>query len=80
MDISKELEKFILAELTIDQDKKSIARDEDLISQGFIDSLGILKLAAFIDEKFGVQVTDLDMVPENFQNLENLTAFINSRR
>ena len=58
---------------------ENIAPDEDLLMQGIIDSMGILKLSSFMEEKFGVKVTDMDMVPENFQNIESLTEFISSR-
>jgi acyl carrier protein len=79
MNVREELEKFILNELAVDQDIHSIAPDEDLLMQGIIDSMGILKLSSFMEEKFGVKVTDMDMVPENFQNIESLTEFISSR-
>ena len=79
MNVREELEKFILNELAVDQDIHSIAPDEDLLMRGIIDSMGILKLSSFMEEKFGVKVTDMDMVPENFQNIESLTEFISSR-
>jgi acyl carrier protein len=80
MEIRKELEQFILNELAIDQDITSLTPDDDLLSQGIIDSLGILKLSTFIEEKFGVKVSDMDLVPENFQNLESLTEFVKQRK
>jgi acyl carrier protein len=79
VDIMKELEKFLLSEVDIDFDKKSIAPDEDLLSTGTIDSMGILKLTAFIEKKYGIKVTDEDVVPENFRTLTCLQGFIESR-
>ena len=79
MNVMEELEKFVVNELAVEHDKKSIAPDEDLLMQGIIDSMGVLKLSSFIEEKFGVKVTDIDMVPENFQNLESLSEFIKER-
>ena len=63
----------------VNEIKKSITPDEDMLIQGIIDSMGVLKLSSFIEEKFGVKVTDIDMVPENFQNLESLSEFIKKR-
>ncbi|MBL7047353.1 MAG: acyl carrier protein [Candidatus Marinimicrobia bacterium] len=74
------LESFLLNNIAADLGKKSISPDEDLLMQGIIDSLGILKLATFIEETFGIQVTDEDMVPENFQNLNSLKEFIEQKR
>jgi acyl carrier protein len=80
MNTNDELTKFILDELAIDHDKKAIAPDENLLMQGIIDSMGILKLSAFIQEKYGIQIIDSDMVPENFQTLNNLINFIQSKK
>jgi acyl carrier protein len=79
MNVMEELEKFVVSELAVEHDKKSIAADEDLLMQGIIDSMGVLKLSSFIEEKFDIKVTDIDMVPENFQTLERLTQFIKSK-
>lgn len=79
MNVHGELEKFILTELAIDHDLESITSDIDLLMQGIIDSMGVVKLTAFIEEKFGIKVNDLDVIPENFQNIESITNFVNSR-
>lgn len=76
MNVREELEKFILNELAVDQDRQSIEPDEDLIMQGIIDSMGVIKLSTFMEEKFGIKISDMDMVPENFQNIESLTKFV----
>ncbi len=79
MNVHEELEKFILTKLAIDHDLESITSDLDLLMGGILDSMGIIKLAAFIEEKFGVKVNDMDMIPENFQNIECIANFVNSR-
>ena len=80
MNITNELEIFVLNELAADRDMKSIAPDEDLLMQGIIDSLGIMRLSAFMEEKFGIQIADRDMVPENFQSINSLKGFIESKQ
>jgi acyl carrier protein len=76
MDIMNQLEKFILADVAMDAEKKSILPDEDLLDQGLVDSLGIMKLVAFIKEAFGIDVADEDLIPENFETLGRITEFI----
>ena len=82
MDIISELEKYILEEIVVDQgiEKKAIAPDEDLLSEGIIESLAILKLIGFIEKTFGVKIDDEDMEPENFMNLNSLKNLIESKR
>jgi acyl carrier protein len=76
MKILQELERFILTEVAVDLDKTSLGPDEDLLEQGIIDSLGVMTLIAYIEQNFGVEVTDEDVVPENFQTLRGIAAFI----
>ncbi|MFC1645680.1 acyl carrier protein [Candidatus Omnitrophota bacterium] len=80
MDIKGELEKYLLTEVAAGLDKKSLAPDDDLLSSGIIDSMGILKLLAFIEKTFGVKVSDEEMVPDNFQTLNALEEFINKKK
>jgi acyl carrier protein len=78
MDIISELEKYLLTEVAIDLDlsKKSLAPDENLIMQGIIDSLGILKLVSFMEKSFGIKVNNEEIIPENFQTLNALAEFV----
>jgi len=72
MDVMHELEKFLLSEATFDLDRKSIKPDEDLLIQGIIDSMGILKLVSFMENRFAIKINNDDIIPANFQNLNCL--------
>ena len=76
MDLMNQLEKYILTELYDDESKNSISKDDDLISQGIIDSLGIMKLTDHLQKTYGITVLDDDIIPENFQTLDNLNKFV----
>jgi acyl carrier protein len=80
MEISKRLEKFLLTELAPDFDKKSIKMDEDILELGIIDSLGIMKLISFMEDTYGIEVTEEEIVPENFQSLNIMVQFIEQKR
>lgn len=55
--------------------------DEDsLLDAGVIDSLGILDLVGFLEETFGIQASDEDLNPENFDSIATLVAFVESKR
>lgn len=47
-----------------------------LVDIGIIDSLGIMKLVQFLEKEFGVLVSDDQLVPENFENLEAIQKLI----
>lgn len=56
--------------------KMELSPDADLLSAGILDSLGILQMVAFIEERFGYQVPDEDVVFENFVSVEALSNYL----
>lgn len=59
--------------------KVALTEDADLLSAGIIDSLGILRLVAFIEDRFGVKVPDEDVVFENFQSIRAMGNYVSQR-
>jgi acyl carrier protein len=66
-------EKFPLAR------QRSISDTDPLIDSGIIDSLGVLDLVAFLEAEFGICVADEDLVPDHFQSISCLAAFVQSK-
>lgn len=75
MNIAEELERFILADLS-GPDRRSLNREDDLLSHGIVDSLGILKLMAFLEERFSISIAPEEVVPENFRDIASLERFV----
>jgi acyl carrier protein len=59
--------------------KVALTDDADLLSAGIVDSLGILRLVAFIEKHFGVKVPDEDVVFENFQSIGAMAGYVSQR-
>lgn len=51
-----------------------------LLDGGIIDSVGVMELVAFLEQDFELTIADEDLVPENLDSVENLTAFIGRRQ
>ena len=56
--------------------KIDLKPEDDLLSAGILDSLGILQMVAFIEDRFNYQVPDEDVVFENFVSIEALTNYL----
>jgi acyl carrier protein len=54
----------------------TVAPDTDIIGQGFVDSLGIFKLIAYVEETFGITIEPDEVLLENFQTLRALRNLI----
>jgi acyl carrier protein len=74
--ILKDIEKALLTEIAVGLDKKSLSPDEDLLEQGIIDSLGLMKLVDFMEKNFGIKIIDEDIVPDNFQSLSSMARLV----
>jgi acyl carrier protein len=54
----------------------AVAPDTDIIGEGLVDSLGIFKLIAFVEESFTVTIEPDEVLLENFQTLRALRNLI----
>jgi acyl carrier protein len=79
MSVAAEVEKFIVEEIALGRGVDSIEHDEDLLAQDIIDSLGIVELVGFLEERYGIKVGDDDLLPENFQSVNSVVAFVEAR-
>jgi acyl carrier protein len=60
--------------------KKELGSREALLENGIVDSLGILDLVAFIEGTFAIAVADEDLIPDNFNSIEKISLFVESKR
>ena len=56
-----------------------IDEDGSLMEQGIIDETGVLELVMFVEETYGIQVEEVDLVPENFDTVDRISAYIAQR-
>jgi acyl carrier protein len=53
--------------------------DQSLVESGVIDSLGVLELVEFLDEKYGLQIAEEELVPENLDSIARIVRFVSSK-
>ena len=57
-----------------------ISPDTDLLKSGLIDSLGVMRLVAFIEDEFRTSIPAQDLTLENFSSVNSILAYLESRR
>jgi acyl carrier protein len=50
------------------------------VDSGVVDSTGVIELVAFLEETFGIEVADEDLIPEHLDTIANIAAFVHSKR
>jgi acyl carrier protein len=76
--VSLQIRKFILDKFPLAR-KQQIKDSDHLLESGVLDSLGVLDLVSFVEQEFFVHVADDELVPENFQSIDRIAAFIESK-
>ena len=55
-------------------------KDEtSFLEEGIIDSTGVLELVTFLEETFAIQVDDEELIPENLDSIDNVTAYLEQK-
>jgi acyl carrier protein len=67
---------FVRTELVREKKYDQVGINENLITSGVIDSLGIMKLILFLEEKYSVKITDEDLTPENFESIQSVFSLV----
>jgi acyl carrier protein len=79
MKIEETVERFIIDELLVGNSQMKLDPDQSLVNSGVIDSLAILRLISFLEEKFEIVVEDDEVVPDNFETLNVIKAFVEGK-
>jgi acyl carrier protein len=58
---------------------RQIDDHDKLLEGGIIDSLAVLDLVAYLETQFNITLADDDLVPETFQSLASLAAFVEAK-
>jgi acyl carrier protein len=75
VDVKEKVRAFVL-EYAAGKGLTELKDDEPLLTANIIDSLGSLRMISFLEETFPLTIEDTDMVPENFQTLNDVESFI----
>lgn len=57
-----------------------IGDETSFMDEHLLDSTGFIELITFVEETFGVTVKDEEMLPENFDSLSNIAAYVARKR
>jgi acyl carrier protein len=72
--IQQEIRTFMADELG--RDLNGIADETSLLETGVLDSLGVLQLVGFIEERYGLHVPDDQLMPEQFESIEAIANLV----
>lgn len=73
-----EIKRFVLDEFAPDVGADDLADDFDLLDNGIVDSLGLLRLIAWVGERYDIAVEEVELTPDDFRSVEAIAHFVDS--
>lgn len=78
-DIRSTIRDFILKEILFEDESYGLGFDDPLLESGILDSAGIIHLVLLLDKEFNVSIPPDDLVPEHFESIEAIDAYLRQR-
>ncbi len=79
-EIAGRIEAFVRAHFAVAPTDTAFTRAAPLFDLGYIDSVGVVELLAFIAGEFGVEVTDTDLLSDGFTTINGIAGIIHALR
>ena len=80
MSIETKVRHYIAENLLFSSDTGTLTSNDSLLDKGIIDSTGILEVIFFLEQEFGIKVTDNELVPENLDSINNIVHFVEKKQ
>lgn len=79
MDTKDQIREFITKNFYL-TNPGTLSDDLSLLESGLVDSTGVLEILAFVEQQFGISVQDDEIVPDHFDGVARIAAFVESKR
>jgi len=81
MNIIGNADKSVISDFICEKllNNRSIESDENLLLSGLLDSLGIVKLMLFLEEKFSITIPPQDVTITNMASVDAIVGYLDKR-
>ena len=76
--IEERIRKIIVENAELDESVENIASDALLRDVG-VDSIEMITIIAMIEQEFSLEITDEDMIDDNFMCIDKIVTFVKKR-
>jgi len=52
------------------------SHSRDFVADGMLDSMDMVTLVSTLDKTYGISIDGVDIIPENFQNLDTIATLL----
>ncbi len=76
MSIADQIRQFVAETILFSENGFDYSDDTSFLDEGIIDSTGVVELVLFVEETYKFAVDDDDIVPDNFDTVNNLVRYV----
>jgi acyl carrier protein len=76
--LADELLRMVNRDVSLDP-TVTIGLDTDLLMTGLVDSLGVVEIVAWLEERLAIEIEPADIVLEHFQTVSLMLAYVERR-
>jgi acyl carrier protein len=70
------IEAFVRKKFAVAPGDPRFGAETDLFEAGYVDSVGLIELLAFIEKDFGVEVPDDELVSDEFSTIAGMSSVL----
>jgi acyl carrier protein len=75
--IKDKIRSYVLEETFAENGK--IKNESLVFKEGYFDSMGFVRLVSYIENEFGIRISDVDLVEKNFESIDAITTFVSEK-
>jgi acyl carrier protein len=77
--IEETIRQYIAENILFSNNGYPYSDDISFLENGIIDSMNVMELVLFAETNFGITIEDREIVPDNFDSVSKLAAFIRNK-
>lgn len=79
MDVREEIRSYVLDNYLFTDDQSKLEDDNSFLETGILDSNGVMEIIFFLEDEYGVAVSQEEMIPENLDSVSRIVKFVESK-
>ncbi len=79
METNQQIMKFITTNFYV-ADPATLTEETSLLDSGTVDSTGVLEIISFLEQEFGIQISDDEMIPDNLDSVSKIAKFVGKKK
>ena len=74
--VRADIRRFVMTNFLFGDTPAELRDEDSFLDTGIIDSTGVLELVAFLEQQYGVQVSDAELIPENLDSVNQVAGYV----